>query len=91
MSEHDESSNDTIAAPELTLMAARKAKADRVRERGEDPFTNDIDPASISDLGSIRAHYGSARKDDDAYDADQVAALHPSSPWSRWRPPCRRG
>jgi len=78
MSDHEE----TSTTPEQTLIAARKVKAERIRARGENPFTNEIDPESITDLGTIRDHYRTARKDDGTYDTDAVAALNPSSPWA---------
>jgi lysyl-tRNA synthetase, class II len=71
----------TTGASEQTLIAARKAKAARIRERGEDPFTNDIDPKSITPLGAIREHFASALGEEDKYDSDKVAQLAATAPW----------
>jgi lysyl-tRNA synthetase class 2 len=68
-------------ASEQTLMAARRAKAQRIRERGEDPFTNDIDPAAITPLGDVRDHYASAVVDEDKYDSELISSLAGSAPW----------
>ena len=76
-----ESTPSQQGSSEQTLRAARVAKADKIRARGEDPFTNDIDPASITDLGALRDHYPSARGADDRYDPDKVQTLNASAPW----------
>ncbi|MBI5532650.1 MAG: lysine--tRNA ligase [Deltaproteobacteria bacterium] len=70
------------ATSEQTLRAARIAKAEKIRARGEDPFTNDIDPSAITDLETLRVHYVSARGEDDKYDPQKVQALNASAPWA---------
>jgi lysyl-tRNA synthetase class 2 len=69
------------AVPESALIATRKAKAQRIRERGEDPFSNDIDPKRITPLGEVRDHQAPALVEDDKYDPDRVASLSASAPW----------
>jgi lysyl-tRNA synthetase class 2 len=71
----------SLGASEQSLIAARRAKAVRMRSRGEDPFTNDIDPASIVDLGRVRAQYANAHAGDGKYDAGAVDDLKATSPW----------
>ncbi len=82
--QHDtnrEPSTAATGASEQSLIAARKVKAARIRERGEDPFTNDIDPASITPLGTVRRHMGPAVGEEDEYVTDKVQALAQAAPW----------
>lgn len=66
---------------EQSLIEARKAKAERLRARGEDPFTNDIDPASITPLGEIRKFVEPALDEQaGTYDGAKLAGLG-SGPW----------
>ena len=76
-----QAAESSMGTNEQALRAARVAKAERVRARGEDPFANDIEPSRIVPLGTVRAHFAAARKPDGIYDADQVALLVTSAPW----------
>ncbi len=71
-------SDDKNAAGESTLIAARKAKAERVRARGENPFANDVtereQPTPLTTLADVRAHHLAARREDGKYDKEKVAA-----------------
>ncbi|MEM9694216.1 MAG: lysine--tRNA ligase [Myxococcota bacterium] len=55
-------------------MEARRAKAARVRERGDNPFANDVDadPLRLSSLAEVRAACESAKNEQGRYDADKV-------------------
>jgi lysyl-tRNA synthetase, class II len=85
MTENNGNDKDTVQAQagtsEQALRAARAAKAAAVRARGEDPFTNDIDPAAITDLGTVRNHYASAVREEGRYDPEAVSSLGASAPW----------
>ncbi len=70
------------ASSEQALRAARAAKAERLRARGDNPFANDIDSGAITDLGTLRSHYVSARGQDGRYDAAKAEALSASSRWA---------
>jgi lysyl-tRNA synthetase class 2 len=49
------------------------AKAARVRERGENPFANDLDgPLPLTDLAAVRGDHDEVRGDDGRYAAEQV-------------------
>jgi lysyl-tRNA synthetase class 2 len=76
------SSDSRSAAPETAegvseqaLREARLAKAARVRARGGNPFSNDVDSEAITDIARVRAGFDSARQDGDRYDAALVQAL----------------
>ncbi len=61
--------------PEETLIEVRMAKAAKVRERGENPFANDLAGAlPLSDLGAVRAAFDDVRGEDGRYDVDRVEA-----------------
>lgn len=49
-----DASRGGAGSSEQSLIATRKAKASRMRERGQDPFTNDIDPSKIVSIGCVR-------------------------------------
>ncbi len=60
---------------EENLIAARRAKAQRLRERGENPFANDVKPqkgGSTVDIAELRASAASARGADGKYDEAKV-------------------
>ncbi len=62
---------------EDALIAARRAKADKLRARGENPFANDVVPRSggtTVDIGDLRAKAAAARGDDGKYAEDRVKA-----------------
>ncbi len=62
---------------EEALVAARRAKAERLRGRGERPFAHGLDPADRVMLGELRAQSAPALTDpaDLRYDPERVAAL----------------
>jgi lysyl-tRNA synthetase class 2 len=60
---------------EQTLIAARIAKADAVRARGENPFANDISSAPLVPLGDLRDRFEAARSPDGKYDPARVAEI----------------
>jgi lysyl-tRNA synthetase, class II len=61
------------AKAEEALIAARKGKAARVRERGENPFANDVTSgAALVPLAEARAKFDSAKTPDGRYDAAKV-------------------
>ena len=61
---------------EASLIEVRKEKAAKVRERGANPFANDIFGRELvlSDLAAVRARFDDVRRDDGKYDADKVEA-----------------
>ncbi|MFO0617838.1 MAG: lysine--tRNA ligase [Polyangiaceae bacterium] len=64
---------------EAALIAARKAKTAAVRERGENPFANDIlkgvsAEIPLSHLADVRAHHADARGEKERFDKAKVAA-----------------
>jgi lysyl-tRNA synthetase class 2 len=65
----------TTTTAEDALLAARRAKADAVRARGESPFANDLDPRPLDALGPLRARFDAARRPDGKYDPERVAEL----------------
>ncbi len=56
------------------LIAARREKAERVRERGDNPFANDVDLEGRIFLGELRSKFEPAKKEDGTYDPEQVEA-----------------
>src|ERR1041385_2978215 len=63
------------AGAEEAILAARAAKAEAVRARGENPFANDLAPEPLVPLGELRARFASARLADGKYDAAKAAEL----------------
>ncbi len=63
-------------AAEESLISARKAKAERVRARGENPFANDLvgGAVELTPLSDVRAHHEGARNEAGRYDKDKVAS-----------------
>ncbi len=59
---------------EDALLAARRAKAEAVRARGENPFANDL-AAPPAPLDELRARFDGARRPDGKYDPEKVAAI----------------
>ena len=59
---------------EESLIAVRKAKAARVRERGDNPFANDVvvGELPLSSLASVRARFDDVRQQDGKYDPATV-------------------
>ena len=71
---------DPGGGAEEAILAARAAKADALRARGENPFANDLDPSPVVALGDLRARFATARLADGKYDAAQVTALAAGTP-----------
>ncbi len=69
---------DDEAAGEAALIAARRAKAARVRARGDNPFANDVTARErgtpLTPLAEVRAHHAEHTREDGRYDKDRVAA-----------------
>ena len=63
------------AGAEEALVAARIAKADALRARGENPFANDLAPAPLIALGDLRERFAPARGSDGKYDAAEVTRI----------------
>lgn len=60
---------------EEALIASRRAKAEKLRARGENPFANDVVPrhgGTTVDIADLRAKAASARGDDGKYAEDRV-------------------
>lgn len=78
-SKHSEKTSETTDAQaeggEEALIATRRDKANKVRERGENPFANDVDQRERTFLGELRERFASALKDDGTYDGDLVEAV----------------
>jgi lysyl-tRNA synthetase, class II len=76
MAQRPDDPHDAVGGEEA-LIAARRAKAERVRSRGEDPFANDVDTADRRTVKALRDACAGALVDaiELRYDADQVAAL----------------
>ena len=63
------------SSAEDALIASRRAKAEKLRARGENPFANDVVPKSggtTVDIADLRAKAASARGDDGKYAEDRV-------------------
>src|SRR5262245_58607790 len=63
---------------EEALIQARRDKARQVRERGENPFENDLDPGDRATLAALRARFESALvepKIELRYDPQKIEAL----------------
>ncbi|NUP13952.1 MAG: lysine--tRNA ligase [Polyangiaceae bacterium] len=75
-----DSSKSDAGAAEAALIAARRAKTERVRARGDNPFANDVTErergSALVPLGDVREHFGFARREDGKYDKDKVGEAH---------------
>ncbi|AKU98103.1 Lysyl-tRNA synthetase (class II) [Labilithrix luteola] len=63
---------------EQALIDARRAKADRIRKRGENPFANDVvarEGGITLDIGALRERASGARSADGKYTEDKVKEL----------------
>lgn len=64
---------------EKAILAARRAKAEAVRARGENPFANDLLPQPLQELAPLRVVFESARAQGEGranrYDAEKVASI----------------
>ena len=68
---------ETSSSAEDALIASRRAKADKLRARGENPFANDVVPragGTTVDIADLRERAKSARGDDGKYTEDAVKA-----------------
>ncbi|HSO00176.1 MAG TPA: amino acid--tRNA ligase-related protein, partial [Candidatus Nanopelagicales bacterium] len=73
----DAAAPEAEAHAEAALIAARKGKAARVRERGENPFANDVVSGEpLTDLAEVRARFEGARGEGGRYDAARVEPIH---------------
>lgn len=63
------------ASAEEAIIAARVAKAEALRARGENPFANDLAPAPLTPLGDLRARFAEARGADGKYNAEAVTRI----------------
>jgi lysyl-tRNA synthetase class 2 len=70
----------STAGAEEAILAARAAKAENLRARGENPFANDLDPTPVVALGDFRARFAAARLGDGKYDAAKVTELSLGTP-----------
>ena len=59
---------------EQALIDARRAKAARVRARGDNPFANDV-PADVADIAAVRARADGARDEAGRYAEEAVKSL----------------
>jgi lysyl-tRNA synthetase class 2 len=66
---------DPVGGAEQNIIAARVAKAEAIRARGENPFANDLSPMPLSAIGDLRARFDGARSPDGKYDAAKVAEI----------------
>jgi lysyl-tRNA synthetase class 2 len=69
------SQREPPAGAEQSLIAARAAKAEALRARGENPFANDLSPSPLVPLGDLRDRFAAARLPDGKYDAAEVAKI----------------
>jgi lysyl-tRNA synthetase class 2 len=61
---------------EAALLEARRAKMERIRARGENPFANDFKKlGAVEDIARVRASASSARAADGKYDPAKTDAL----------------
>jgi lysyl-tRNA synthetase, class II len=68
-------SEEPKASAEEALVAARRAKAERLRARGENPFANDVTPrlgGATVDIADLRAKAKDARGAEGKYDETRV-------------------
>ncbi|MET0591466.1 MAG: lysine--tRNA ligase [Polyangiaceae bacterium] len=63
------------AGAEEAIIAARVAKAEAIRARGENPFANDLAQTPLTALGDLRARFTEARGADGKYAADAVTRV----------------
>ncbi|MBK7400186.1 MAG: lysine--tRNA ligase [Myxococcales bacterium] len=61
------------ASAEEAIIASRRDRSRAVRERGQNPFANDV--GEVSSVGEVRGRFTSAALPDGKYDAAKVTAL----------------
>jgi lysyl-tRNA synthetase class 2 len=67
--------SNASSSAEDALIAARRAKADKLRARGENPFANDVVPRGggvTIDIGDLRSRATQARNEDGKYTEERV-------------------
>jgi lysyl-tRNA synthetase class 2 len=70
----DAPSNETTASSaEAVIIAARRERAEAVRTRGEDPFTNVV--GEVAKVGALLSRFEEARAEGGKFDPAKVAAL----------------
>jgi lysyl-tRNA synthetase class 2 len=78
-----ENERETLHSAERAIIDARRAKAERIRARGENPFANDVKPrlpgSTSLDIVAVRARAEAARADG-KYAEDKVKALAGDKP-----------
>ncbi|HKQ68670.1 MAG TPA: lysine--tRNA ligase [Polyangiaceae bacterium] len=67
--------NGNTLGAEEAIIAARAAKAEAIRARGENPFANDLSPAPLVGLGDLRARFASAKQEGAKYEPEAVKGL----------------
>lgn len=74
-----DTSQGSSSSAEQALIDARRQKATRLRERGENPFANDVVPKTAGaitiDIGDLRATAAGAKGDGGKYAEEKVKAL----------------
>src|SRR5947209_7811906 len=60
---------------EEAILAARAAKAEAIRSRGDNPFANDLWPDPLVALGELRQRFVAGQLADGKYDATRVGEL----------------
>jgi lysyl-tRNA synthetase, class II len=78
-----EAENEKVNVAEQALIDARRAKAKKIRDRGENPFANDVVPRSggvTLDIEAVRARAEAAKGEDGKYSEDKVKEQAGSAP-----------
>ncbi|HSC85629.1 MAG TPA: amino acid--tRNA ligase-related protein, partial [Polyangiaceae bacterium] len=73
--EQQEARGAEAESGEEALILARRAKAEGVRARGEDPYSNRVDAQERTWLGVVRERFVAAQREDGSYDEARVAEL----------------
>lgn len=60
---------------EEAIMKIRAAKAEAVRERGENPFANDVNEETLVDIGLLRRRFDIAKTSEGKYEPAQVESI----------------
>ncbi len=69
-----EAAANAAESGEAAQIEVRRAKSERVRARGENPFANDVVSGAVplTPLGDVRAHHAAQRSEAGRYDKEQV-------------------
>lgn len=76
----EQSQNSPRGSAEDAIVAVRSAKAQSLRGRGEDPFSNRLLTSTLTALGDLRAQFSDARLADGKYDPGITAAITAEKP-----------